>query len=150
MKGRCLSPTHAAYENYGGRGIDIDPRWVESFKAFLADVGPKPSPELSLDRINNDLGYWPGNVQWATKLQQTTNRRPCRRKLTPTATREIRAAYVGGGVTQTELAAEYGVSRSNIARIVSGTGPWATLAPPPIRINLTPPTVAETTLAAAA
>lgn len=76
MKKRCLVPTDRAYPRYGGRGIDIDPRWIESFEVFLADVGERPSPELSLDRIDNDRGYWPGNVRWATGSEQNRNRRP--------------------------------------------------------------------------
>ncbi len=75
MKQRCLNPNHAAYANYGGRGISICQRWVEDFEAFLADVGLKPDPELTLDRIDNDGNYEPGNVRWATWSQQNSNQR---------------------------------------------------------------------------
>lgn len=81
IKDRCLTKRNESYPNYGGRGIDMDPRWIGSFEAFFADVGPKPSPDLSIDRIDNERGYWPGNVRWATKAQQQQNRRRPRKKV---------------------------------------------------------------------
>lgn len=77
MKNRCLNPNAEAYEAYGGRGIKICKRWQNSFQAFLADVGRRPSKHHSLDRINNNLkrGYFRSNVRWATKRQQARNRR---------------------------------------------------------------------------
>lgn len=76
MIGRCENPKDKDYHHYGGRGISVCPRWRHSFSAFLADVGPKPTPRHSIDRINNDGNYEPGNVQWATRSQQMRNRRP--------------------------------------------------------------------------
>jgi hypothetical protein len=78
MKARCESPKHPAWANYGGRGIVVDPRWSGSFEAFLADVGPRPSPGHSLDREDNDKGYVPGNVRWSTRKEQARNTRGCR------------------------------------------------------------------------
>lgn len=75
MKQRCLNPNSKAYKYYGGRGITIHPEWVNDFKAFYAYVGDKPSPSHSIDRINNDGNYEPGNVRWATKREQVSNRR---------------------------------------------------------------------------
>lgn len=72
---RCCNPSCPAYEGYGGRGIFIYPRWRESFAAFIEDVGRRPSPDLTLDRIKNDLGYFPGNVRWTTRKEQANNRR---------------------------------------------------------------------------
>jgi len=72
---RCENPKHKAYPNYGGRGITICGRWRESFESFLADVGPRPSDDNSLDRIDNDGHYEPGNVRWATISEQAKNRR---------------------------------------------------------------------------
>lgn len=74
MKDRCLNPKHHAYKSYGGRGIRICKRWINSFFCFLKDVGTKPSPSHSLDRINNNKGYFPRNVRWATPKQQANNR----------------------------------------------------------------------------
>lgn len=71
---RCLNPSDERYSYYGGRGISIHPRWLE-FDNFIKDVGTPPGNGLSLDRINNDGNYEPGNVRWATASQQARNRR---------------------------------------------------------------------------
>lgn len=75
MRARCHSPSASGYHKYGARGISVCERWRNSFDAFLADVGPKPSPRHSLERINNDGHYEPGNVRWATATEQARNRR---------------------------------------------------------------------------
>lgn len=74
MKGRCHSPRHILYKNYGAKGIRVCDRWRASFDAFFEDMGPKPSPDHSLDRINNAGNYEPGNVRWATEAEQHRNR----------------------------------------------------------------------------
>ncbi len=74
MKRRCLRPTCKVYFRYGGRGIRVAQVWQYSYETFLADMGRKPSPTHSLDRINNDGNYEPGNCRWATKKQQANNR----------------------------------------------------------------------------
>lgn len=80
MIARCECPTNKDFHRYGAKGISVDPRWRESFSAFLADVGPRPSAEYSLDRFPDPNGnYAPGNVRWATSLQQNNNRRNNRR-----------------------------------------------------------------------
>lgn len=76
VKARCGNPKNPRYADYGGRGILLFSPWQEDFAAFLAAVGPKPSPRHSIDRIDNDKGYEPGNVRWATPEEQSGNRRP--------------------------------------------------------------------------
>jgi hypothetical protein len=75
MKTRCLKPDFKQFADYGGRGITIYEGWLHDYPAFLAYLGPRPSPDHTLDRINNDGNYEPGNVRWATRLEQTHNRR---------------------------------------------------------------------------
>jgi hypothetical protein len=80
IRTRCYNPKEKRFESYGGRGITVCDRWLESFENFLADMGPKPSPELSIERINNDGNYEPGNCKWATRSEQMHNRRPFKHK----------------------------------------------------------------------
>lgn len=103
MKGRCLNETDARYADYGGRGIIVCDRWVESFAAFLADMGPRPSKSHSIDRIDNDGGYEPSNCRWATDQEQSLNKRVYRNsksglrgiRQTKNGTWEVRVA-IGG------------------------------------------------------
>jgi hypothetical protein len=75
MKARCYNPDHNRFHRYGARGIKVCDKWRDDFEAFLKDVGPKPEGKFSLDRHPNNLGdYEPGNVRWATDLQQQNNR----------------------------------------------------------------------------
>lgn len=80
MRGRCTNPNTPNFQNYGGRGIRVCDRWndgdgtLSGFACFLADMGERPDG-LTLDRIDNDKGYEPGNCRWATWTQQQNNRR---------------------------------------------------------------------------
>lgn len=71
---RCYQRTHPKYPRYGGRGITVCKRWRKSFFNFLADVGRRPAPKMTIDRENNDGNYEPGNVRWATAKEQARNR----------------------------------------------------------------------------
>lgn len=75
---RCTNPNDQRWADYGGRGITICQRWRESFEAFYADMGPRPVG-LTLERVDNDAGYSPGNCKWATRAEQARNKRPSRR-----------------------------------------------------------------------
>jgi hypothetical protein len=79
MNERCASKNPSLFKNYGGRGITVCDKWRKSFIAFAEDMGLRPK-ETSIDRINNDRGYYPGNCRWATKKEQAANRRKPRRK----------------------------------------------------------------------
>jgi hypothetical protein len=74
MMVRC-KPNYVRSDDYWGRGITVCAQWADSFDQFLADLGPKPSSDLSLDRIDNNGNYEPGNCRWATEEQQQNNKR---------------------------------------------------------------------------
>lgn len=76
MKNRCLNSRSAQFKNYGARGINVEPEWINSFEAFMNDMGLKP-PGMTLDRIDNSMGYSKANCRWASVEQQNRNRRGC-------------------------------------------------------------------------
>jgi len=113
MLGRCGTKTNTSYHNYGGRGIRVCKRWLDSFENFFADMGLKPSPKHSIDRIENDGDYTPSNCRWATKKDQSNNRRS-----------NVRLTHKGKTQTIAQWADELKMSRVAIAkRIRNG---WAT------------------------
>lgn len=75
MRNRCLNPENSHFRHYGGRGITICDRWLNSAEAFASDMGARPSFAHSLDRIDNNGNYEPANCRWATKSEQRRNQR---------------------------------------------------------------------------
>lgn len=110
---RCRNPRHKAFASYGGRGIKFA-EVFDDFKVFLAEVGRRPSPQHSLDRINNDGDYAPGNIRWATKTEQVRNRRCVR--LSPDDVRTIRS--LAGRIRNIDIARRYGVRDGYISKIL--------------------------------
>lgn len=76
MRERCTNSGRKDYPYYGGRGIRVCEKWDKSFSAFLAEVGRRPSPVHTIDRKETNGHYEPGNVRWATRAEQSRNRRP--------------------------------------------------------------------------
>jgi hypothetical protein len=75
MFARCYNPNHISYKNYGGRDIKVCIEWRKSFTKFLVDIGLPPTPKHTLDRIDNNGDYEPGNVKWSTRSEQQYNKR---------------------------------------------------------------------------
>lgn len=102
---RCTNPKHPSFREYGGAGIAVCRRWRESFAAFLADMGRRPSARHSIDRYpDNSGGYEPGNCRWATQSEQNFNRRPRRRLSDSKWARYKRAQRARGGHQQRQHA----------------------------------------------
>ena len=102
-KQRCEGLTLAGYKNYGGRGIKVCERWKRSFENFLADMGRRPSVRHSLDRIDVNGNYEPGNCRWATRKEQNLNK-----------TSSVRLTFKGKTQTATEWAQEIGVKAKTL------------------------------------
>jgi len=111
IRQRCFNPNNHKWHRYGGRGITVDPSW-ESFEQFYADMGPKPSPKHSIDRIDNDGPYAPWNCRWADTRTQRLNRDHL----------DVVAilADFAAGMGPTEVAKKYGISQPYASRLKHG------------------------------
>lgn len=111
MKSRCLNQRHHEYDNYGGRGITVCERWLNSFPNFLADMGPRPEGK-TIDRFpNNNGNYEPGNCRWANAIEQANNRRNSRR-----------IEFNGEALTLIEWAHRTGIRSATIERRIYERG----------------------------
>ena len=103
---RCYNKNHPQFADYGGRGIFVCDEWRHSFLTFIADVGPRPKqPNMTIDRLDNDGPYAPGNVAWRTRKENQNNRR-CSTKIT----------HNGVSKTVSQWADEFGVDWSSVYR----------------------------------
>jgi len=100
---RCERPGNAHFADYGGRGIRVHPEWRHDFAAFLAHIGPRPAPHLTLERIDNAKGYEPGNVRWTTHTEQARNTR-----------RNRHVTVRGERMTVAEAAARFGLPKATL------------------------------------
>ena len=107
MRARCGNPNNPAYSTYGGRGISVCEEWRDSFEAFYASMGPKPSNKHSLDRIDPNGDYTPANCQWATWDIQATNKRPYQ------ITADVLVKFTAKAVLLEKYQARYGLLEDN-------------------------------------
>ena len=103
---RCINPNDPEYRNYGGRGINIWEGYRQDFEAFLNEIGRKPSPHHSIDRIINAKGYEPGNLRWATAKEQANNRR-------------VTLQVDGIHVSCKDLSATFGINHEVVRKLIN-------------------------------
>mgnify|MGYP007025396788 CR=1 FL=1 len=118
MRARCNTPSTTGYKYYGGRGIRVCERW-DDFSIFAEDMGPKPSPKYTLDRIHRDIDYCPNNCVWATRTEQSRNR-PTYNCLNEEIAAEIRKRYSASDTGLRRLAREFDAAVSTIHSVVHG------------------------------
>jgi len=124
MRKRCYMPSAHGYERYGGRGITVCDEWKDSFEAFFAYVGKRPTPGHSIDRIRNAEGYKPGNVRWATATEQNNNRRT---NVTALVNDEI--------MTAAQISKMFGLPHATVRYRINAGKSGAELTTPPKKVG---------------
>lgn len=107
MLQRCFNPNSPIFADYGGRGITVCDRWLDSFENFIGDMGPRPFPGAEIDRENNDGNYEPGNCRWVGRVANCDNKRSARR-----------ITHGGRTMSVTAWARELSIPRSSLDRRV--------------------------------
>lgn len=131
MVSRCHMKTFASYKDYGARGITVCDRWrgarengelgsIDGFYLFVEDMGERPSPKHSIDRINNDGNYEPGNCRWATSLEQQNNKRSNHRITARGVTKTLSewGRVFGTGISWAANASKYNVPLEQAAELL--------------------------------
>src|SRR5262245_33258690 len=104
MRARCWYPSNPSYQYFGALGIDVCPRWAESFAAFMEDMGPKPTPRHGISRKDNDRDYEPENCYWATPTEQQVN-----------SSKAVFLEYQGERLCLSDWARKLGISMGTIS-----------------------------------
>ena len=111
IKNRCYNKNEKSYKSYGGRGIEVCDRWLNSFENFLKDMGQKPAPNMSIDRIDVNGNYEPSNCRWANSQQQGENQRKVRK---------IKNSLGQIFASQTRASLDTGIKRTSISGCLRG------------------------------
>lgn len=105
MRSRIMNPSNRKFKDYGGRGLTMHPGWIESFVQFFEHIGERPSSLHSVERINNNKGYEPGNVKWALVAEQNRNQR-----------KNVMITHNGLSMLQCDWAKYLGLKQSTLSR----------------------------------
>lgn len=116
MRERCYDPNSTRYYRYGGRGITVCDSWRESFTTFYADMGAKPFKGATIERVDNDKGYFPNNCIWLSRKENNRTNSNC--KLNVEQVKKIRAEYSTNSRIK-NLATKYNVTERNIHHIIA-------------------------------
>jgi len=117
LRNRCYYKNNNRYHRYGGRGITVCERWLHSFSAFYADMGPKPFKGAQIDRIDNDGNYEPTNCRWVTCAENRRN--AITTKLTEEKVKQIRKLCKVGRMSQRAISLLYGIHESNVSLLIN-------------------------------
>jgi hypothetical protein len=120
LRQRCNNPNNPRYADYGGRGITVCSKW-NNFAVFLSDVGPRPSPQHQINRVDNDRPYEPGNVEWTTAARNMRNRRN---------------TFRVDGIPVADLAEQYGLPRNTLGMRLRAGWPLAVALSTPVRSKM--------------